>query len=263
VDRGIDGVRVTALSVLGSSGGSPTRTNPASGYLLECGETTLWIDAGTGTFMALAAHMDPGTLSGVVISHTHVDHCADLFGLYGYLAFGPSGVVPIPVYVPVGAADHLAAFAGAGAEHIFRVVLDLVEVGPGDEVDLGALRLGFGEANHSVPGLITRVEATGGTVTYSGDTGPGSDLVSVGRGADLMICEASIPGRRDESSYPYHLTAEEAGAAAEAAGAGRLVLTHFATGVDVSTAVAEAETAFDGPVDAAHPGARFEIGAER
>jgi len=253
---------VTTLTVLGSSGGSPTRTSPASGYLVESGDDTIWLDAGTGTFMELARHTDPGALSAVVISHIHVDHCADLFGLYGYLAFGPSGTVPIPVYVPGAAAEHLAAFAGASAEHVFRVVLDIVEVGAGDEVSVGDLRVRFGDANHSVPGLVTRVDAPDGAMAYSGDTGPNSDLEVVAADADLLLCEASIAGKRDGQSYPYHLTAGEAGASAEAAGVRRLVVTHFATGVVPEVAVAEAQSEFDGPVEAAQPGDAFTIGEE-
>lgn len=253
---------MTSLTVLGSSGGSPTRTNPASGYLVSSGHTTIWLDAGTGTFMPLGTHTDPGTLSAVVLSHIHVDHCADLFGLYGYLAYGPSGIVPIPVYVPEGAAEHLAAFAGAGAKHDIRVVLDIVEVGAGDEVIVGDAQLRFGDAVHSVPGLVTRVETPDGAMAYSGDTGPGSDVASLAKDVDLLLCEASIAGERDEDTYPYHLTAGEAGAVAEAARARRLVLTHFATGVEPVMAVAEAKGTFKGAVDAAEPGATFTIGED-
>lgn len=256
--RGID----VRLTVLGSSGGNPTRANPASGYLVEADGAAVWVDAGTGTFMALAERIDPGTLGGVVISHIHVDHCADLFGLYGYLAFGPSGVVPIPVHVPAGAAAHLAAFAGAGAEHVFHTVLDLIEVGAGDEADIGGTILRFGDAAHSVPGLVTRLEHPSGALAYSGDTGPGSDLATVAAGAGVLLCEASIAGVRDEQTYPYHLTAAEAGSIAADAGARQLVLTHFATGVDPATAVVEAQAEFDGPVRAAEPGMTLTIGVE-
>lgn len=251
------------VTVLGSSGGSPTRANPASGYLVSSDETAIWLDAGTGTFMALADLVDPGTLSAVVISHIHVDHCSDLFGLYGYLAYGPSGTVPIRVFVPEGAAAHLAAFARAGDDHAYHTVLDVVEVHADDEAAVGDATLRFGAAAHSVPGLVTRVDIGDGALAYSGDTGPGSDLASVAAGADLLLCEASIPGARDERSHPYHLTAQEAGAAAAAAGVGRLVLTHFATGVDPVTAVDEARSEFAGTVDAARPGKTFEIGERR
>lgn len=251
------------VSVLGSSGGAPTRTNPASGYLVSSGETAIWLDAGTGTFMVLADLVDPGTLSAVVISHIHVDHCADLFGLYAYLASGQSGVIPIRVYVPEGAAAHLAAFARADDDHVFHTVLDVVEVLAGDEVLVGDATIRFGAAIHSVPCLVTRVDMPDGGLVYSGDTGPGSDLASMAAGADLLLCEASLSGARDERSYPYHLTAHEAGAAAAAAGVGRLVLTHFAYGVDPATAVTEAQVEFAGRVDAARPGETFMIGEDR
>ena len=97
-------------------------------------------------------------------------------------------------------------------------------------------------------------------MAYSGDTGPGSDVVTLAKDVDLLLCEASIAGERDEHSYPYHLTAAEAGAVAEAAGARRLMLTHFMTGVDPVIAVAEAQVVFAGAVDAAEPGATFTIG---
>ncbi|GMQ85327.1 MAG: MBL fold metallo-hydrolase [Acidimicrobiia bacterium] len=254
---------MTTLTILGSSGSSPTRTNPASGYLLTSGPASIWIDAGTGTFMALAAHIDPGALSAVVISHTHVDHCSDLFGLYGYLAYGPSGTVPIPVYVPEGAAGHLSAFARAGEEHVFHTVLDVTEVAPGARVDVAGTTVRFGRAIHSVPALVTRFETGDAVVTYSGDTGPGSDLTSLADDSDLLLCEASLAGERSAHTYPYHLTAAEAGSAAKAARVRRLVLTHFATGVDPATAVVEAAVTFGRPVDSAAPGASFTIEEER
>jgi ribonuclease BN (tRNA processing enzyme) len=251
------------LTVLGSSGGTPTRTNPASGYLVETGDETLWIDAGTGTFMPLAARIDPGRLSAVVLSHMHVDHCSDIFGLYGYLAYGPSGTVPVPVYLPKGGAEHLAEFARAGAEHVFRSVLDLITVGPGDTVSVGGVTLTFGAAVHPVPALVTRLKADGVSMTYSGDTGPGSDLVELAMRSDLLLCEASLAGERTDALYPYHLTATEAGDTAAAAHVGRLVITHLAHTVDPPTAATEASTAFRRPVEIAVPGATFEIGVNR
>ncbi|MEN8233977.1 MAG: MBL fold metallo-hydrolase [Actinomycetota bacterium] len=253
---------MTTLTVLGSSGGTPTRTNPASGYLLETEGMSFWLDAGTGTFMELARHIDPGTLEGVVISHIHVDHCTDLFGLYGYLAFGPSGTIPVPVLVPPGAAEHLSAFARAGEEHVFHTALDLVEVDAGAAVKIDDVKISFGEAVHPVPALITRFDTPDGSVVYSGDTGPGSDLNAVAEGADLLLCEASIAGERDAQSYPYHLTAFEAGRAAAEAGVKTLVVTHLASGLDPDQALAEAAVEFAGEVVYASPGSQFTLRKE-
>jgi len=251
---------MTTLTVLGSSGGTPTRTNPASGYLLETDGMSFWVDAGTGTFMELAKHIDPGTLEGVVISHTHSDHCTDIFGLYGYLAFGPSGSVPVPVLVPPGASEHLSAFARAAEEHVFHTVLDLVEVEAGSTVKIDdGLSIRFGQAVHPVPALVTRFDTPAGSVVYSGDTGPGSDLPNLAHGADILLCEATIPGERDDQTYPYHLTAFEAGRLASEAGVGALVLTHLASGVDPERAIEEAGDGFDGELVLAMPGTKITI----
>lgn len=252
------------LTILGSTAGAPSRVNPASGYLVLHGDVSIWMDAGTGTFMELAKRIDPGTLDAVVLSHIHVDHCADLFGLYGYLAFGPSGDVPVKVFAPAGAAAHLAAFARAGEEHVFNIVLDITEVAPGDDVTVGGVSLKFGEAIHPVPTLVTRVEAggesTGGVaLVYSGDTGPGGDLVEMSHGADVLLCEASLQGVRASQTYPYHLTAREAGEAAASAGVGQLIVTHVGALMDPELSVAEAATAFAGPVEYAAQGSVFEI----
>lgn len=247
------------LTILGSTAGTPSRTNAASGYLVEHEDVSIWMDAGTGTFMELGKYIDPGTLDGVVISHTHVDHCSDIFGLYGYMAYGPSGEVPIKVFVPEGGAEHLSAFARATAEHTFNMVLDIQEVMPGDAVSVGSIELSFGMAIHPVPALVTRVEADGSSLVYSGDTGPGSDLDSVASGTNVLLCEASIAGERDERSYPYHLTAFEAGRVAAQAGAGQLVVTHIGALMDPQVAVEEARTAFHGDVVYAAQGTTFDI----
>jgi len=254
---------MTKLTVLGSSGGTPTRTNPASGYLLEAAGMSFWIDAGTGTFMELARHLDPGMLDGVVLSHLHVDHCTDIFGLYGYLAFGPSGEIPVPVLAPAGAEEHLAAFARAAEEHVFHTVFDFAEIDVTSSVKIDDVTIRFGEAVHPVPAVVMRFDTPDGSFVYSGDTGPGSDLPDLAEGADVLLCEATIAGRRDERSYPYHLTAIEAGRIATGAGVGTLMITHLAAGNDPEQTVADARTEYGGRILLALPGVTITIGEDR
>jgi len=213
--------------------------------------------------MELARHIDPGSLEGVVISHIHVDHSTDLFGLYGYLGFGPSGTIPVPVLLPPGAAEHLAAFARAGEEHVFHMVFDFVEVDAGSTVKIDDVTILFGEAVHPVPAVVTRFDTPDGALVYSGDTGPGSDLADLAAGADILLCEATLAGERDEQSYPYHLTAGEAGEIAAEAGVRTLVVTHLAWGVDPDEALAEAAAVFTGEIILATPGTTITIGEDR
>jgi len=247
------------VTVLGSNAGSPSRANPASGYMVEAHHRTIWMDAGTGTFMRLAAMMDPADLDVVVISHTHVDHCADLLGLFAYLAYGRRDSESILVLAPTGTRDHLASFARADEGHVFHDVLEILEIAPGGSVDVDPLSIAFGAAVHPVPALVTRISDGDSVLVYSGDTGPGGDLIGLATGASTLLCEATMQGTRDTETYPYHLTAFEAGEIAAMAGAHHLVLTHIPFDLDPQMSIDEAGAAYRGPIEYAHHGTTFEI----
>jgi len=251
------------LTVLGSNASSPSRTNPASGYLVEIERVTILMDAGPGTFMKLSEIMDPGSLDAVVVSHTHIGHCSDVLALFAYMAFGPSGPTPIPVYAPEGTREHLAAFARAGTDDVFHQVLEFKEMRPGDKAQIGEAHVTFGEAMHPVPALVTRFDVGSGSLVYSGDTGPGGDLAQLANGASMLLCEASFQGIRDTQTPDYHLTAADAGDLASWAGAEDLVLTHIPENLDPVLSTEQAAGSFAGPVRYAAPGAVFEITTTR
>jgi ribonuclease BN (tRNA processing enzyme) len=186
-----------------------------------------------------------------------------VLALFSYMAYGPSGPVPIPVYAPEGARDHLAAFARAGKDHVFHQVLAFKEQQPGDEVWIGSAHLTFGQAIHPVPALVTRFVLGSGTLTYSGDTGPGGDLASLANDASLLLSEASLQGVRDHKTFAHHLTAIDAGEVATWAGVQSLVLTHIPSAMDPEVSIEQASTVFAGPVSYASPGSTFEISTTR
>ena len=251
------------LTILGSNASSPSRINAASGYLVEFDGKRVLMDAGPGVFMKLGEIMDPGSLDAVVLSHTHVDHCADVLALFAYMAYGPSGPIPIPVYAPEGSRDHLAAFARAGKDHVFHQVLDFREQEPGDEVWIGEARVMFGAAIHPVPALVTRIDSGNTSLVYSGDTGPGGDLASMANSASLLLAEASLQGTRGPKTFVHHLTAEDAGELATWAGVEHLVLTHIPARLDPTVSVEQASAVYEGPVDYAAPSSIFKIPTTR
>jgi ribonuclease BN (tRNA processing enzyme) len=247
------------LTVLGSSGGCPGRGNPASGYLLEHGPTTIWCDAGSGTFMRLMDYLDPAGIDAVVISHAHTDHCADLVAFFGYMAYGPSGDIPVPVYLPPDTVEPLAAFVRADGDHVFNMTFDFNIVGGGDSAAVGDINLTFADAHHPVPTVSTRFEAGGRALAYSADTGPGGGFPSLSAGADVMLCEATLQGERTPFVYAYHLTAAEAGALARTAGVDRLILTHLSPTLDVRRSLSEAATTYGTEPELAVPGLETEV----
>lgn len=209
--------------------------------------------------MRLMDEVDPGAVDAIVISHVHVDHCADLVAFFGYMAYGPSGVIPVPVYLPEGAKEPLAAFVQAEVEHVFNMVYDFHVVEEGDEVAVGDMTVRFARTHHPVPTLASRFEGGGRSLVYSGDTGPGGGLAALAAGADALLCEATLQGRRDPHDYEYHLTAEEAGALAADAAVAELILTHVSPTLDSSRSITEAAATFGRTPRLAVPGLTVDV----
>src|ERR1017187_1403856 len=110
-----------------------------------------------------------------------------------------------------------------------------------------------GRCHLILPNAGVRVTAPGLVVAYSGDTGPDPALAELGRNADLYLLEATSrdqqSGVRWAPDVPQlHLSARQAGEAAAAAGAHRLMLTHFWPGNDREQSRAEAREVFRGEV---------------
>ena len=97
-------------------------------------------------------------------------------------------------------------------------------------------------------------------MAYSGDAGPCEGLARAAAGADVFLCEASSPIGEDMSAYG-HLTPRQAATIALAAGAERLVLTHW-HGVDTPEAMIDDARAsgFAGPVHVGHDGDVVDVG---
>ncbi len=193
-----------------------------------------------------------------MISHIHPDHCADLIALYTYLAYGPANRTALPVFLPPGTVDSLAALLRAGEGHPFFSILDFKLVDDGDLASAGPFELAFARTNHSVPTIATRFEAAGSSLAYSADTGPGGGYPDLAAGSDAVLCEATMVGTRNDDSYDHHLFAVEAGELG-AAGGGRLIVTHLSPTVDRVRAVAEAAAGYGREPELAVPGLQVSI----
>ena len=88
--------------------------------------------------------------------------------------------------------------------------------------------------------------------------GPAGRSDELGTGLDLLLCEATYTAEHEGTAG--HLSGRQAGAAARAAGARRLVITHRWPTVDAHGRwPKEAEAAFGGPVEQATIGKEFTL----
>lgn len=251
------------LHVLGSSGGYPAPGNPNSGFLLEHGDTRLWLDAGTGTFAALQGLMDFTEVDALVLSHVHADHCADVLPLYVAIRYGVAGGFRLPLFCPPGIRETLAPFFLERGWEELGEAFDFKPIDAGDGIEVGGIRMTFLRTQHPAHTLAIRAETGEGVLTYSADTGPGVDLAGFARGSDLLLCEATY--QEGKGGPPVHLSAAQAGETACDAGVRELALTHVWPTFDPEVSLREAREMTRGlPVRWAKPGEVFEIGrAER
>ncbi|MGH9064426.1 MAG: MBL fold metallo-hydrolase [Acidimicrobiales bacterium] len=236
------------VTVLGCDGGYPGPGGAASGYLVQGGGATVWLDAGHGTLANLQRHVDVEDLDAVVLSHEHPDHWADLEGLAVILGY-ELGRKGLAVHAPAG--------LRARVYHDPPGFYDWCEVADGDRAEVGGLVLRFSRTDHGPETLAVRVDGEGRSLGYSADTGPGWSLAALGGGLDLALCEATYLESAVGSGR--HLTAHQAGAMARDAGVSRLVVTHRSPRAGAEAVRAEASEAFAAAVAQAAVDAVLEI----
>lgn len=249
------------VRILGSSGVHPTADNPATGFLLDGAGAKIWLDAGTGTFAALQGVEDFTSLTAVVVTHGHADHCLDLFPLHYALLLHPEGPKRMPLYCPEETWEILSRFHGPKkADDFDRLdrTFDFHPVSADDAVEIEGVHLTFARTDHPAYTLAVRAQCDVAAVVYTSDTGPGVDLTEFARDANFLLCEATY--QKDALGKPVHLSAEQAGELAHAAGVGELALTHVAPWLDPGKSRDEARAAAQGiSVSVARPGKVFQV----
>ncbi len=174
--------------------------------VLECGQDMVLDDAGLmfpdddhpgidlilPDYTYVLEHADK--LRGIVITHGHEDHTGSLPYLYKDLD------KPVPIY---GTKMTLGLIEGKFAEHRIKNA-KLVEIKPGDKIDLGCISAEFFSVNHSIPGSVgIFFRSPAGNVLHTGDfkldqtpiDGVLTDFGALARfgqeGVDLMMSDST------------------------------------------------------------------------
>lgn len=224
------------------------------------------MDLGYGTLSRLLAVVDSRVGAGidaVIITHKHPDHMLDLHGLFRARWFGDRDADQIPLYAPDGVVQRLQGLEEDDADAILQV-FDWHPLPDERPYAVGPFELRSWSLPHFVPNAGVRLTADTLTIAYTGDTGPDPSLAELARDADLFIAESSDRHQRTDTpaagyGQRMHLSAHDAGKAAQAGGAKRLLLTHFWPGNDREASRTEAAAVFDGEILIADEGLRISL----
>ncbi|MXW55198.1 MAG: ribonuclease Z [Gemmatimonadales bacterium] len=251
--RGPAGKARAELIVVGCGTVVPEADRAASSYWVSSPGTgssahaRVLLDCGPGALQALARLGLPwGEITDLAVTHFHADHVGALPGLFFALRHGLSRPRsrPLTVWGPAGTRRFFEKLAGACGDFVldpgFPVLIE--ELSPGEAGELsGGPRLEAHKTPHTEESVAWRLEGGAFSFGYTGDSGPSTELGSIMRGVNALVCECSLP---DSQATDNHLSPARVAELAAVARPRLLVLTHIyphlRTGHDVPRLVAEA-----------------------
>lgn len=248
------------LTVVGCSGSFPSAESACSSYLVEADGFRLLLDMGNGALGELQRHIGLYDLDAIFLSHLHADHCIDMCGYFvaRYYRHDGGRCDALPVYGPEGTEQRLTtAYADIPSATAMSEVFDFHTLKAGS-FHIGPFSVRTEKVRHPVEAYGIRLEHAGKSLTYSGDTGVSETLHELADGADLFLCEASFTHGKEDIP-DLHLNGREAGAQAQRANVGRLVLTHIPPWTDGQQNLADARMVYGGSAELAAAGAVYEI----
>jgi ribonuclease BN (tRNA processing enzyme) len=240
------------LQVLGSGGPEIDDGRNSSGYLIwHKNKARVLIDAGAGSsveYGKTGARFED--LQGILLTHLHVDHSADLTafikGSYftsrntNLSLYGPAANDLMPstshylqrLMGDKGAFAYLKGYVNKRATADYKVVATDVPLikGQTSTYALGQSITAKATFVHHGPvaAVAWRVEVAGCSIVFSGDMSNQFDvLTSFTKKADLLVANNAVPDNASGAALNLHMTPSAIAQIAKRAQVSQLVLSHF------------------------------------
>jgi len=273
------------MEVVALGTGGPAATGRASsGFMvLLNGTPRLLVDAGGGTFARASEMRLPlADLDLVLLTHLHIDHCADVpaffkargilhDGPYTFHVFGPEGSGQFPAVSQwlklLFGKDGAFAYQPDFNDHETLIPTDLTRdltKPPVTIYEEGPLQISAVATHHGdCPSVAYRIDYAGASVTFSGDLDASAlpNLAKLAANTDLLIVNAVVldPPGSPEILYTLHSPPAAIGQTARDAHAKRVLLSHIGPAIErnLPSVKASIARAYSGPVDMAQDKSRY------
>ncbi len=248
------------LSILGSGTCVPTAERGPSGLALAFNTHLILFDGGGGSLRQMAKlNLDFRQIDYFCLTHFHPDHVSDLVPFLFALNYTVdyTRTQPLNLIGPLGLKkfyDQLRGIFGSWIEpHSYELFLHEIEEAFLSFNDFTLTSLPM---KHSAVAIGFRIDHEGRSLVYSGDTDYCTNIIKLGREANLLVLECSFPEHRKVSG---HLTPVLAGQIAREAACQRLLLTHFYPVFQGQNIIAECQRKFSGEIILAADGMKIVI----
>ncbi|EKY25312.1 MBL fold metallo-hydrolase [Clostridium celatum] len=225
------------ITIIGCDGAYPRVNGATSAYLIEDKKTKILLDCGSGSIARLQNHINLSELNGVIISHYHRDHYADLECMHFATmldTFSEARKEPLVIYGP--GEEEILAYKKFCIGKNFKKE---------EKFTIGSLTFSTHINKHGVEAYSIKVtNEEGKTIVYTGDTGYYNELPEFCKDANILVAEASCY-EYERGRMSGHMTAIEAATVAKEGNVDTLVLTHLPHHGDIEDLLKEANTAFD------------------
>ncbi len=216
------------LVILGSGTIVPSVSRSSSAYAAKVGGKTILMDLGPGTLRRMKeAKIEIPDVDLILFSHFHPDHTSDFvpFIFASKYAIGSYRTKDLKILAPLGFGEFFGGLIEVYGDWIvpegYNIHVEEITEG---RIDFEEFSVTTKKVVHNPESIAFRIDCGGRSLVYSGDTDWSEDLISLAKGADILLLECSFP---DDMKVEGHMTPTEAGRTAGLSGVKKLVLTHF------------------------------------
>jgi ribonuclease Z len=245
------------IFIMGSANAIPTTERDNTYFFIENGGKSILIDCGAGAFLKLQQSRTPvDAISDLIITHFHPDHVSGLpLLVMDWWLLGRK--VPLTVHGSAYTIERIQTmldlYSWKNWPNFFPLNFHTLPEEYCLVLDNPSVRIYSHPVQHLIPTLGLRFEMmdSGKSIVYSCDTEPCDGVITLARGADILIHEAA-------GNEKGHSTARQCGREAAKSGVKELYLIHYPDDVDFEKLVSDAKSEFPGEVTLARDMMVFE-----
>jgi ribonuclease Z len=239
--------------ILGSANAVPKIGQENTHLYAQAENHRILVDCGDNALVSLKKNkVDPNTITDLVLTHFHPDHAGSL-PLFIMTMWLEKRNLPLTIHGLEFTLDRAKALLGLFGWNNWAGVYP-VSFNPVNDEGLTTLiqdvnvKVTGMPVKHLIPTIGLRIDFKDGkSVTYSCDTEPCENLMSLAKGADILLQESAGPGKG-------HTSAAQAGEIATTANVKHLVLIHYDQSVGGQQLIKAAQENYKGEVSLAVDG---------